>query len=63
MQIKQYITRKTSFHLARSRGLPRDDLLLDVDNDGSTLLHLAVESGVAKVGQFFGLWSNNSTER
>ena len=35
--------------LAKTLGIPRDDILLEVDNDGSSLLHLAVESGVAKV--------------
>ena len=34
---------------AKGQGIPRDDILLHVDNADSTLLHLAVESGVAKV--------------
>lgn len=34
---------------AKGQGIPRDDVLLHVDNTDSTLLHLAVESGVAKV--------------
>lgn len=34
---------------AKGQGIPRDDILLHADNTDSTLLHLAVESGVAKV--------------
>lgn len=37
------------FHYSKGQGIPRDDILLHVDNTDSTLLHLAVESGVAKV--------------
>ena len=37
------------FFPAKGQGIPRDDVLLHVDNTDSTLLHLAVESGVAKV--------------
>ncbi|XP_078365223.1 transient receptor potential cation channel subfamily A member 1-like isoform X2 [Oculina patagonica] len=37
------------FHYAKGQGIPRDDILLHVDNTDSTLLHMAVESGVAKV--------------
>ncbi|KAK2559776.1 Transient receptor potential cation channel subfamily A member 1 [Acropora cervicornis] len=33
----------------KGQGIPREDILLHVDNADSTLLHLAVESGVAKV--------------
>ena len=35
--------------VAKGQGIPRDDLLLEVDNQGSTLLHMGVESGTAKV--------------
>ena len=38
---------------AKGQGLPRDDILLHADNTDSTLLHLAVESGVAKVIDHF----------
>ena len=34
---------------AKGQGILRDDILHHVDNTDSTLLHLAVESGVAKV--------------
>lgn len=37
------------FNHSKGQGISRDDLLLHVDNTDSTLLHLAVESGVAKV--------------
>ncbi|XP_058971642.1 transient receptor potential cation channel subfamily A member 1 isoform X2 [Pocillopora verrucosa] len=37
------------FHYSKGQGISRDDVLLHVDNTDSTLLHLAVESGVAKV--------------
>lgn len=37
------------FHYSKGQGIPRDDILLHADNTDSTLLHLAVESGVAKV--------------
>ena len=42
-------TLKTLFVAAKGQGISRDDVLLHVDNTDSTLLHLAVESGVAKV--------------
>ncbi|XP_048576796.1 transient receptor potential cation channel subfamily A member 1 isoform X3 [Nematostella vectensis] len=37
------------FHHAKCQGIPKDDLLFEVDGVGSTLLHLAVESGSARV--------------
>ncbi|KAJ7374941.1 Transient receptor putative cation channel sub A member 1 [Desmophyllum pertusum] len=37
------------FHYSKGQGIPRDDILLHVDNTDSTLLHLAVESGTARV--------------
>ncbi|KAM7438709.1 Transient receptor putative cation channel subfamily A member 1 [Porites harrisoni] len=37
------------FHYSKAQGIPRDDILLHADNTDGTLLHLAVESGVAKV--------------
>ncbi|XP_074616344.1 transient receptor potential cation channel subfamily A member 1-like isoform X1 [Acropora palmata] len=37
------------FQNSKGQGIPREDILLHVDNADSTLLHLAVESGVAKV--------------
>ena len=37
------------YNAAKAQGIPRDDILLHADNTDGTLLHLAVESGVAKV--------------
>lgn len=46
--------KRTLFVAAKAQGIPRDDVLLHVDNTDSTLLHLAVESGVAKVLNYNG---------
>ncbi|XP_031564740.1 transient receptor potential cation channel subfamily A member 1-like [Actinia tenebrosa] len=37
------------FSYAKVQGIPKDDLLHNVDGEGSTLLHLAVESGSPQV--------------
>lgn len=47
----QFLNSQTLFVAAKGQGISRDDVLLHVDNTDSTLLHLAVESGVAKVGR------------
>ena len=42
------------YNAAKAQGIPRDDILLHADNTDGTLLHLAVESGVAKVQKWIG---------
>ena len=51
----QFLNSQTLFVAAKGQGISRDDVLLHVDNTDSTLLHLAVESGVAKVGREYFL--------
>ena len=36
---------------AKAQGVPKEDFLTEVDNQGSTLLHMAVESGTAKASK------------